>query len=167
MGGFRMIKNNELNAIVIAKYFLTKDKMTQKKVQKLVFYAYAWYIVLNNDSSDNIKNILFDEVPEAWMHGPVFPTLYEKYKYYNWLEIPKLKESIKFEDTKLVEFLDKIWFKFGVFTGDELEYMTHQEDPWFNARMKEPRNIASKNKISLKDIFDFYSELARKYGCNN
>ena len=63
--------------------------------------------------------------------------------------------------------MDKIWEKFGSFSGDELEYMTHQEDPWFNARMKEPRNIASKNKISLKDIFDFYSELARKYGCNN
>ena len=56
--------------------------------------------------------------------------------------------------------MDKIWEKFGSFSGDELEYMTHQEGPWFNARMKEPRRNDSKNKISLKDIFLFYNELS-------
>ena len=40
--------------------------------------------------------------------------------------------------------------------------MAHQEDPWFNSKMKEPRRNDSKNKISLKDIFLFYDELSRR-----
>lgn len=55
-----MIKNNEITTEIIRKYFLTKDNLTQKKVSKLVFYAYSWYIALNNESSDYIKKILFD-----------------------------------------------------------------------------------------------------------
>ena len=57
--------------------------------------------------------------------------------------------------------MEKIWEKFGSF-GDELKYMTYQENPWFNARMKEPRRNDSKNKISLKNIFLFYNELSRR-----
>lgn len=77
-----MIKNNEITGEIIGKYFLTKDNLTQKKVSKLVFYAYSWYVVLNNE----LKLFLFDEIPEAWMHDPIFPSLYEKHKYYNWLK---------------------------------------------------------------------------------
>lgn len=44
-----MIKNNEITGEIIGKYFLTKDNLTQKKVSKLVFYAYSWYVVLNNE----------------------------------------------------------------------------------------------------------------------
>lgn len=43
---------------------------------------YSWYVVLNNE----LKLFLFDEIPEAWMHDPIFPSLYEKHKYYNWLK---------------------------------------------------------------------------------
>lgn len=52
-----MIKNNEITGEIIRKYFLTKDNLTQKKVSKLVFYAYSWYVVLNNE----LKLFLFDE----------------------------------------------------------------------------------------------------------
>ena len=44
-----MIKNNEITGEIIGKYFLTKDNLTQKKESKLVFYAYSWYVVLNNE----------------------------------------------------------------------------------------------------------------------
>lgn len=74
----------------------------------------------------------------------------------------KCTKTMKFEHKSLVNF----WIKFGnglvLFSFDELEYMTHKEDPWFNARMKEPRRNDSKNKISLKDIFLFYNELLRR-----
>ena len=71
---------NEITAIMIAKYFLTKESMTQKKLQKLVYYAYAWYIVSFNNNVNRIKHLLFIEKPEAWVHGPVFRTLYDAYR---------------------------------------------------------------------------------------
>ena len=50
---------NEITAIMIAEYFLTKESMTQKKLQKLVYYAYVWYIVRFNNNVNRIKNLLF------------------------------------------------------------------------------------------------------------
>ena len=44
-----------ITAKMIAEYFLTKDAMTQKKIQKLVYYAYVWYIVDNNDTNNISK----------------------------------------------------------------------------------------------------------------
>lgn len=157
-----MIKNNEITAEIIADYFLTKETMTPKKLQKIVFYAYAWFIALFNEEENNITNILFDEVPEAWIHGPVFPKLYDKYRDYGWSEIPKLDKSIKFESNQLNEFLETIWYVFGQYSANNLESMTHQEDPWINARERCTLENPEDNKISIKDIFVFYNELSRK-----
>ena len=68
-----MIKDKDITSLVIAKYFLTKKSLTPKKIQKLVYYAYSWFIALNNQSENQISNFLFNEEPEAWIHGPVFP----------------------------------------------------------------------------------------------
>ena len=102
---------------------MIKDyEIDSKKIQKLVYYAYSWFIAINNENADNIDNILFDEIPEAWLHGPVFPSLYSKFKSYNWQEVPKIDKKIEFENKDVMSFLNDIW--------DELEYMTHQELPF-------------------------------------
>lgn len=108
-----MIENNEITAEIIEIYFLTKSKMGQKKIQKLVYYAYSWYITSFNESSDNVKNVLFDEIVEAWIHCPVFSPLHTKYRCYGWNDIPKYTKKIKFEDERLTKFLDEIWDLFG------------------------------------------------------
>lgn len=154
-----MIKDNEIKPLTIANFFLTKSELTPKKIQKLVYYAYSWFIALNNQDADHIDCKLFDEVPEAWIHGPVFPSLYDAFKSYNWNEVPKIDETIKFENDDLESFLNDIWEKFKDFSADELEYMTHQETPWINARRNTISNERSNNKIDLKDIFNYYNEL--------
>ena len=154
-----MIKDNEISAYNIADFFLTKSQLTPKKIQKLVYYAYSWFIALNNESASQIENVLFDEVPEAWIHGPVFPSLYLRYKYFNWNEVPRETKSIKFENDDLMSFLNDIWEKFGSFSADELEYMTHQELPWLNARKNITSVEPSNQKIDLKDIFNYYNGL--------
>ena len=153
-----MIKDQEITSSTIADFFLTKEALTPKKVQKLVYYAYAWFIALNNQDADDIENVLFDEAPEAWMHGPVFPELYQKYKGYGWHEIPKNNKTMKFENDELEPFLNVIWKKFGKFSADELEFMTHQESPWQNARQNTPKTAPSAQQIQSKDIFVYYNE---------
>ena len=54
-----MIKDINIESITIANFFLTKSELTPKKIQKLVYYAYSWFIALNNNSADKIENILF------------------------------------------------------------------------------------------------------------
>ena len=142
---------------LVANYFLTKNEITNKKLQKLLYYAYSWYIV-NNNSDENVKAVLFKEQPEAWIHGPVFPIIYSKYKDYGRNVINKYTGPVNIE-IELAEFLDKINEVFGKYTGDQLELMTHNEFPWQNARKNIDDTLPSNNKIQLKDIYNYYSSL--------
>jgi uncharacterized phage-associated protein len=81
------MKKEKITIYTISDFFLSKRALTPKKLQKLVYYAYAWFIALNNQSAEEIESVLFEEAPEAWVHGPVFPSLYAKYKGYCWHEI--------------------------------------------------------------------------------
>lgn len=158
-----IIRNNssEITPQLVAKYFLHKSPLSPKRIQKLVYYSYAWFIALNNQDPEHIETTLFSEKPEAWLHGPVFPTLYTEYKRFGWNDVPKEKGKVKL-DKNVASFLDKIWDVFGKYDADELEYMTHQEDPWIKARNGISPASASNAKISDKDIFVYYNELAQK-----
>lgn len=147
-----------INAVTISEFFLSKRGLTPKKIQKLVYYAYAWFIALNNQSSDNIENTLFDEQPEAWIHGPVFPSLYRQYKSSGWNEVPQTKEP-NLENDDLKSFLNDVWNTFEKYSADQLEYMTHQELPWINARNNISNIEPSNNIITKKDIFTYYNSL--------
>lgn len=154
------IKDEDINSEKIAKFFLSKKELTPKKIQKLVYYAYAWFITMHNQNSDEIKEFLFtNERPEAWLHGPVFRELYRVYSDYGWHEVPKQKAMI-FENDDVMSFLEDIWSKYGELSADELEYLTHQEMPWKNAR-KIALETGKNQEISAKDIFIYYNSIQR------
>lgn len=58
----------------LAKAFLYISSMTNKKLQKLCFYAKAWYLALYDEN-------LISEPFEAWVHGAVQPSLYQKSEF--------------------------------------------------------------------------------------
>nr|VZS00249.1 hypothetical protein MF5582_00502 [Mycoplasma feriruminatoris] len=102
----------------ISDWFLSKESMTPKKLQKLTYYAEAWALALFN------QGILNDTRFQAWIHGPVSPELWNDYKDYGWNEIPK-KESNDYKlDKNLLELLDAVWTTYGEISGYELSYIT-------------------------------------------
>lgn len=150
--------NSATNISDVANYFLSKLDITNKKLQKLLYYSYAWFIVENNSCEDDIKKILFKEQPEAWIHGPVFPTIYDKYKGFGWNFIPKFTKKVEI-DSEIETFLNTVLDVFGKYNGDQLELMTHNEEPWINARENLDKQMSSNNVILAKDIYKFYSNL--------
>jgi uncharacterized phage-associated protein len=69
----------------VANYFIwlaneTGSFLSNLKLQKLVYYAQAWHLALE-------ESPLFEEDFEAWIHGPVLPTLYQKYESFSWKPI--------------------------------------------------------------------------------
>lgn len=116
-------------AIDVANWFLSKQSMTHKKIQKLCYYAQGWHCALLGEA-------LFQDRIEAWVHGPVIPNLYPSFADYRWMEVPKLDKlpsHISFCDDTL-ELLDAVFKTYGKFTGDQLEYLSHREQPWIEAR---------------------------------
>ncbi|WP_208811854.1 Panacea domain-containing protein [Paenibacillus brasilensis] len=142
----------ETTVFDVAKAFLNLEPMTPKKLQKLCFYAYSWYMVFYEGDK------LFDGEFEAWIHGPVNPELYREYRKYGFNEIPQedvLPDEIS-NNPRLVEFLEHIHQTYGHLDGDQLEYLTHQEDPWLNARKNLKPYEPSNNVLDDDDIIEYY-----------
>ncbi|ASS76801.1 hypothetical protein CIG75_18885 [Tumebacillus algifaecis] len=125
--------------------------MTHKKLQKLCYYAYSWYLTLYKDKLINNRF-------EAWIHGPVDPGLYQEYKSFGWRPIPVVGSAPKFEDD-VVSFLEDIWESYGDFTGDELEYLSHQETPWLAARAGLPATAACNTRLRDEVIREYYQRV--------
>lgn len=140
----------EINATRVGQYFLSKNQdLTDIQIQKLVYYAYSWYMVLHNSKK------IFNEQPEAWIHGPVFRSLFESMKRYE--EFSNLSEIEKIGESN-AHFLDKIYDVYGKYSGNTLERMTHSESPWIKARKGLKPYEHSQNKIKDRDIIECYSK---------
>ena len=111
----------------IANWFLSKGEMTHKKLQKLCYYAQAWCYALKGYR-------LEDTDYQAWIHGPVSPALWERFKSFAYDPI-KIKGTVRLriapEDEALV---NDVWDTYGENTGNALETLTHRELPWIEAR---------------------------------
>lgn len=141
----------------VADWFLGKDSMSPKKLQKIVYYAYAWVLTLMNENEDDLDIKLFDSRIEAWVHGPVIPELYRKYKR-NGGSIITQKSDVPDFDEDIKDILDQVWEVYGGFTGNQLESITHQETPWIEARGNcSPVEICT-NEITDKSIYRCYVE---------
>ncbi len=146
-----------LKAYDVGRYFLylasqEKEPITNKKLQKLVYYAQAWSLVLKNKK-------LFNEPIEAWVHGPAVRGLYVQYKKFGFAPI---QEEIKPDTIKISgktkRFLDTIWRAYGKLDAGYLEMLTHSEEPWREARKGLQHHESSGNEISLRVMKNYYSE---------
>lgn len=140
----------------LAKAFFSIEQMTNAKLQKLCYYAKAWHLALYDEN-------LIDEPFEAWVHGPVSPVLYDKYKDYDW---DKIAEIVDKSDVPadLLKYVEQIYDAYGHLDGDDLEVVSHRELPWMEAR-KDKRAWESCDTIISEDTMkSFYKmEYAREY----
>lgn len=121
----------------VVNYYLSKEAMTHKKLQKILYYAYSWFLVLENEDLNEETERLFDEKFQAWVHGPVVPEVYKIYKTYRSDMIPQV-ESDSFSQTEFtpdtIDILEQVWDIYGRFNGNQLESISHQELPWIEGR---------------------------------
>lgn len=140
------------NIFEVAKYFLLLGQMNHKKLQKLCYYAQAWSLALTGVC---LMNTWF----EAWAHGPVSPVLWRRYKEWGGLLISSYEGNPSFNSSQTALFLDKIYQLYGHYSGDQLEQLTHKEEPWINARKGYPAGAICTNTISEDDMASFYRTL--------
>ena len=147
----------KMDILEVADAFLNLDSMSPKKLQKLCYYAQGWYAGLTGRK-------LFTNELEAWIHGPVSPKLYEKYKMYGYENIPRKDGDTK--DIELKGIIEQIYRIYGKLDGDELEQLTHKETPWLNARNGIESWVPSNKEIKFADLVDFFSKKFREEQIN-
>jgi len=140
-----------VNVNNVANYFLSKtideedSKITNLKLQKLLYYAQGFHLALFEDE-------LYNETIEAWMHGPVCPEAYQLYKKYGSNIIPCDECNEDFENifsSDQIELLDEVYEIFGQFSGWKLRDMTHEEPTWLD-------NKDMANEISKSEMKEYF-----------
>lgn len=148
---------------VISEYIITIGKeITPLSLQKILYYAQGFYKAF-------FGKFLFEDDCQAWVHGPVYVNIYEKYKEFKSanisIDIDYDIEDIIVDEKR--EILDVIIKYFGYYNGKALEKMSHYETPWINARKGLLPTENSNNIINKEDIKDYFEKVKNKYDMLN
>lgn len=150
--------------IEVSKYFIkksqdeaTKDpsrRLDALKLQKLLYYAKAWNLVLNKGHK------LFPDEFQAWVHGPANPKVWHFFQGFDFsIKHPEIEKERFGQITKKERnVLDIVWKSYGKFDGKYLEMLTHAEDPWLNARSGLNQKDISQNIISDESMQSYYEQ---------
>lgn len=115
-----------MDASTIAKWFINELHPEPLKLQKLLYFSqgfsYAFY-----------DQPLFEDDIEAWVHGPVVPTVYRKYSHFKYNPIDVIYELPELENDVLV-LLNYVKDNFSKYDSKYLEEITHNQEPWLISR---------------------------------
>lgn len=138
-------------AIDVASYILNEQgRLSGYQLQKLLYYCQAWCLVTQDRP-------LFLEHIRAWEHGPV---VYEVARAHRGrrsvvaADIPGNPEAVSADDQAVI---DAVLESYGSLSGDELELLSHSEEPWQRSFNGET-GIAS-GVISNDAIEQYYASL--------
>ena len=107
---------------------------------------------------------LFSEDCEAWVHGPVYREIYNRYSSYRFDPIESNGEfdvSVFTDAEKAV--VDSVIQNFCCYSGKILERFTHSEMPWLKTRGSLPADAHYTRIITKEDIGDYFSAVKQKY----
>jgi len=153
----------------IADYFIafsnaTGNLISHMKLQKLVYYIQAWHIAVFSEA-------ILEEDFQAWVHGPVLPSLFERYKSFQWrpilrddLDEPSLRALEQSFSSSIREILADVIIEYFHKDAFALEQSIHGEAPWQIARHNLAADEPSINVIDKKTIHDYYSQFVKPNG---
>ena len=113
----------------VAAYILQKQgRMSTWKLQKLVYYSQAWFLVWEDAP-------LFEAPIQAWANGPVVRELYEKHVgKFQIAALPEGDPNALNADQKTC--IDVVLNDYGHSSGQWLSELAHMEAPWKDARAR-------------------------------
>ena len=123
-------------------------EITPLALQKLLYYSQAFYKLFTGD-------YLFDNDCEAWIHGPVYKCIYDRYKCFGRGQI-EINDSDEILLDEIEDYIVGCVVRyFGCYSGKILEEMTHSEMPWILTRRGLKKDVGC-NRIIEKEFIDTY-----------
>ena len=148
--------------VAIANYFISKSNgpLTLMQVLKLAYIAHGFKLGLSSGP-------LSKELVQAWKYGPVFPSIYDEFKWQPPKEIKKLgtgeseipiTSSFDDHDRQVMDFVYDVY---GKLSGWELSALTHKEDsPWHKYYYETEPKGEDFNGVTIpnKEIEEYYRD---------
>lgn len=147
---------------VIAYVFEKLEEVTPLMLQKLLYFIQGIYSALYGKP-------IFTEDCRAWIHGPVYPEVYDLFRDFKYNPIDDARfallegtEEALTDDERRV--IDLVVNTFGMYGGKVLEKITHNENPWLEARKRYNDSIPSSEILPKERIMKYYIAVNQKYG---
>ena len=139
---------------VISYVFEKLEEVTPLMLQKLLYFIQGESYALNGKP-------MFSENCQAWVHGPVYPEVYDLFRDFKYNPIDDARFAILegIEDElshKERMVVDLVVNTFGEYSGKMLERITHEEEPWKLARKGYADYIPSNEPILMESIGAYY-----------
>lgn len=147
---------------VIAYIFEKLEEVTPLMLQKLLYFIQGIYSALYGKP-------IFTEDCRAWVHGPVYPEVYDLFRDFKYNPIDDTRFALLegrsdalTDDEKHV--IDLVVNTFGMYGGKALEKVAHNENPWMEARKGYGDSIPSSELLPKERIMRYYIAINQKYG---
>lgn len=146
------LESSKVNALDVAAYILDKiGPMSTMKLQKLVYYSQAWSLVWD-------EKPLFEEDIEAWANGPVVRELFDYHRgIYQISSVMTGNPRLLNQEQR--DTVDAVLDYYGDKTAQWLIELSHNEDPWIEARRGLPTMERGDRVMRLDAIAEYYSSL--------
>jgi len=143
-------------------------ELTHLKLQKVLYYLQAWGLAYANAP-------LFNNEPQAWVNGPVYREVYERFR--NQRDEPIVRGGAICEEDaaglaqalqsidlgqKADGLIEAILEEYMPKSAGELVYKTHRERPWKEARAGLGTFETGTNPITHEAMRSYYSGLVAK-----
>lgn len=143
--------------IKLAQAEAEPDPLTHLQLQKLLYFVQGWSLAANGQQ-------LFEGTIEAWVHGPVVRELYPEFADYGSDPIPAHhadgSESLTEEERRIIE---SVWSHYGRYSASELRRLSHETEPWREAREGLDADTPSNRPISNERLRTYFESIAEEH----
>lgn len=136
----------------VAAYILEKrGSMSAMKLQKLVYYSYAWHLVWD-------EKRLFPDRIQAWANGPVVRSLYASHRGQFTVSAWPSGDPNNLSKSQRGS-VDAVLDFYGDKSAAWLSELTHREEPWLRARRGMAPGERGEIPISDAAMAEYYGSL--------
>lgn len=115
------------------------ELMSNLKLQKMLYYEQGYHLA-------KFGTPLFQEEIEAWMYGPVVPSVYEYYSKFGANGISPEREELDLDNELEEKLFNEVFIAYSPYSAIGLMNKTHEEKPWKTTPAK-VGSIISKEKL--------------------
>lgn len=133
------------------------EDITPLALQKALYYVQGFFYAF-------MGSYMFAEDCEAWVHGPVYREIYNRYASYRFDPIEGDEDfniSVFTDAEKAI--IDNVVQNLCCYSGIILERFTHAETPWLKTRGNLPADSPSNRVINKEDIGEYFVAVKQKY----
>lgn len=151
-------ENNKIFSVI--NWFLSQSSeelpITHLALEKLLYFVQSWSVALN-------KEWMFEDDCQAWVHGAVYPQVYELFKYFGYQPLPKVNSEVILSnnDIKILNLVKTYYY--DVYNAKTLETICHIEEPYKEARKGYLAKQVCQEIINKEKIKSYYSTVAQRY----